>query len=341
VRAARLHGYKQGFVVEEIPDPDPGPGGVVVRIAGSGACHSDLHVRNGEMAGLPFPPFPWTLGHENAGWVETLGPGAAGFEIGEPVVVFGGWGCGLCRVCLGGDEQLCDVMRWGGIGAPGGYAERMVVPSTRHLVRLSGLDPVDAAPLTDAGLTPYRAVKKALGRLGPGSTAVAIGAGGLGHFGIQLLKGLSPAKVVVIDTLETKRALAADLGADLVIDPVATDAVAEITSFTAGEGAAAVLDFVGSDSTLKLAAGAVGRQGIVVLVGLAGGAVPFSFFSMSTEAELTTSDWGNRNELAEVVALAEQGRLHGRIERHALGAINTVFERLERGEIEGRAVLVP
>ena len=126
-----------------------------------------------------------------------------------------------------------------------------------------------------------------------------------------------------------------------MIDPLATDAVAEITAFTAGEGAAAVLDFVGSDSTLEIATGAVGRQGIVVLVGLAGGAVPFSFFSMATEAQLTTSDWGNCNELAEVIALAEQGRLQGRIERHALGAINTVFERLERGQIDGRAVLVP
>jgi propanol-preferring alcohol dehydrogenase len=341
LRAARLHGYKQDFVVEEIPDPEPGPGEVLVRIAGSGACHSDLHVRNGEMAALPFPPFPWTLGHENAGWVETLGPGATGFEIGEPVVVFGGWGCGLCRLCLGGEEQLCDVMRWGGLGAPGGYAERLVVPSTRHLVRLAELDPVEAAPLTDAGLTPYRAVKKVLGRLVPGTTVVAIGAGGLGHFGIQLLKALSPANVVAIDTLETKRALAVDLGADLVIDPLATDAVAEIASFTAGQGAAAVLDFVGSDSTLKTAAGAVGRQGIVVLVGLAGGAVPFSFFSIATEAELTTSDWGSRNELAEVVKLAEQGRLRGHVERHALADINAVFERLERGQIDGRAVLIP
>jgi alcohol dehydrogenase, propanol-preferring len=341
MRAAQLRGYKQDFAVEEVADPEPGPGQVLVRIGGSGACHSDLHVRSGEMAALPFPPFPWTLGHENAGWVEALGPGATGFELGEPVAVFGGWGCGLCRLCLGGEEQLCDVMRWGGMGPPGGYAEYLLVPSTRHLVRLATLDPVEAAPLTDAGLTPYRAVKKVLDRLVPGTTVVTIGVGGLGHFGLQLLKTLSPAKVVAIDTLEAKRALAAELGADLVIDPLATDAAAEVASFTGGDGAAAVLDFVGADSTLNIALGAVGRKGLVVLVGLAGGAVPFSFFAAASEVQLTTSMWGSRNELAEVIALAEQGRLHGHVERHPLTEINIVFERLQRGEVDGRAVLVP
>ena len=341
MRAARLYGYGQEFVIDEISDPEPGPGQVVVRIGGSGACHSDLHLRGGELAALPFPPFPWTLGHENAGWVAGLGPGTEGFEGGEPVVVFGGWGCGRCRVCLGGEEQLCDVMRWGGIGRPGGYAQYLLVPSTRHLVRLGSLDPVEAAPLTDAGLTPYRAVKKVLGRLVPGSTVVSIGVGGLGHFALQLLEVLSPARVVAVDTSETKRRLAADLGADLVLDPASTDAVDEIRAFTGGEGADAVLDFVGSDATLQTALGAVGRTGLVVLAGLAGGAAPFGFFSQATEAQLTTTYWGSRNELAELVALAEQGRVRSRIERYPLAEINTVFERLEAGLVDGRAVLVP
>ena len=302
MKAARLYGYGQDFVVEDLADPEPGLGEVLVRIGGSGVCHSDLHIRGGEMAALPFPPFPLTLGHENAGWVAALGEGAEGFEIGEPVAVYGGWGCGLCRVCLGGEEQLCDVMRWGGIGRPGGYAERFVVPAARHLVRLESLDPVDAAPLTDAGLTPYRAVKKVLGRLVPGSTAVSIGVGGLGHFGLELLKVLSPARVIALDTSESKRALAASLGADLVLDPSVDDAATEVMSFTRGVGAHAVLDFVGSDETLRLATQLAGRQGVVVLAGLAGGSVPFSFFGLAAEATLTTSYWGSRNELAELVA---------------------------------------
>ena len=341
MRAALLHAYNEDFSVETVADPEPGPGEVLVKIGGSGACHSDLHLRHGEMAALPLPPFPWILGHENAGWVAALGPGAEGFEAGEPVVVFGGWGCGRCRVCLGGEEQLCDVMRWGGIGRPGGYAEYLVVPSSRHLVRLSELEPADAAPLTDAGLTPYRAVKKVLGRLVPGTTAVVIGIGGLGHFGVQLLKELSPARLVAVDTSAVKRSLAADLGADLVVDPTAADGPSAIRDFTRGEGAAAVLDFVGSDATLQLALAVVARKGAVVLAGLAGGAAPFSFFSQATEAEVTTTYWGSRNELAELIALAEQGRVRGRVERHPLESINSVFERLAQGTIDGRAVLVP
>ncbi|HEY6533227.1 MAG TPA: NAD(P)-dependent alcohol dehydrogenase [Acidimicrobiales bacterium] len=341
MRAAQLHGYDQDFAIEEVPDPDPGPGEVVVRIAGSGVCHSDLHIRDGSMAALGLPPFPWTLGHENAGWVEALGPGATGVELGQPVAVFGGWGCGHCRHCLGGEEQLCDVTLWGGIGCPGGYAERLLVPSTRHLVPLGDLDPVDAAPLTDAGLTPYRAVKKGLAHLVPGTSVLSIGVGGLGHLALQLLQELTPARVIAVDPLPEKRALALSVGADVAIDPSESDVAAEVRSLTGGSGADVVLDFVGSDETLSGAVGAVAPQGLVVLVGLLGGATPFSFFSQAPEATLTTSYWGSRNELAEVIALAQRGRLACHVERHPLDDVNSVFTRLAHGEIDGRAVLVP
>ena len=340
MKAARLHGFSQDFVVEEIPEPEPGPGQVLVRVAGCGACHSDLHARSGGMGDRPRPA-PWTLGHESAGWVHGLGPGVHGVEEGEPVAVFGGWGCGQCGVCLTGEEQLCAVSHWCGIGADGGFAEYVVVPAARHLVRLGNLDPVAAAPLTDAGLSSYRAVKKVLPRLVPGSAALVIGVGGLGHYGIQHLKVLSPALVIAVDPAEHKRELAAELGADLVINPDTADAVGEIASFTASEGAAVVLDFVGTQSTLDTALAAVARKGAVVLVGLAGGSVPYSFFSMAAEAELMTSYWGTRQELREVIALAGSGLLQGRVERHPLDDINAVFERLERGDVDGRAVLIP
>lgn len=337
MKAARLHEFGGDFVVEEVPTPEPGPGEVRIRIGGAGVCHSDLHVRTGEI-----PVYlPALLGHENAGWVDAIGQGAEGVEVGEPVVVFGGWGCGRCRLCLGGQEQLCDVMRWGGIGPDGGYADFMIVPSTRHLLAAGDLDPALAAPLTDAALTPYSAVKKALPRLVPGTTAVMVGAGGLGQYGLQFLKLLSPATVVVVDSSADKRRFALDLGADQVVDPADTDATEQIKAASRGDGAAVAIDFVGADATMKLAASSLGPQGLFVLVGLAGGSFPFSFFSLPTQATLTSSTWGSRNELEEVLAMARTGRLVSTIEQHPLSDINDVFARLADGRIQGRAVLIP
>jgi propanol-preferring alcohol dehydrogenase len=340
MRAARLHVPGTPFVIEELPTPVPGPGQVLIRIGGAGACHSDLHVKAGDLPGLPLPQ---TLGHENAGWIEAFGPGAddQGFEVGDAVVVFGGWGCGHCRFCLGGQEQLCDTLLWGGMGPAGGYAEYLLVPSTRQLLTLGGLDPVLAAPLTDAALTPYSAVKKALPLLVPGTSAVLIGAGGLGQYGIQFLKMLSPATVVVIETDPAKRKLALSLGADVTIDPRAGGADEEVRAHTGGDGAAAVLDFVGIDATMALGVAALRPQGVFILVGLAGGSVPFSFLGVAAEASLTMSNWGSRNELEEVLSLAQRGDLVSNIEQHPLSAINDVFDRLDRGLIAGRAVLVP
>lgn len=340
MRAARLYEYGEPFRIDDVPQPEPGPGEVVVRIGGAGACHSDIHVKEGEIPGVP-PAMPAILGHENAGWVEALGPGATGYEAGEPVVVFGGWGCGLCRFCLGGQEQLCDTLRWGGLGPPGGYAEYLKVPSTRHLVRIGELDPATAAPLSDAGLTPYRASKRVVPNLFAGSSALVIGAGGLGHLAVQFLKLMTPAKVIVADISADKRRSALDLGADVAIDPGAGDAADQIREASGGEGAAAALDIVGTDETLALAAQCVGRQAQVVVVGLAAGTLPFSFFTWPSEATLTSSNWGTRNELEEVVALAQSGAITVQVERAPLEEINEVFSRLEQGKVDGRAVLVP
>ncbi|GAA4729950.1 NAD(P)-dependent alcohol dehydrogenase [Nocardioides endophyticus] len=340
MKAARLHEAGSDFVIEDVPTPEPGPGEVLIRIGGAGACHSDLHVKSGDIPGVAFPH---TLGHENAGWIESFGPGAEdnGFEVGDAVVVFGGWGCGHCRFCLGGKEQLCNTFLWGGMGPEGGYAEYMVVPSVRHLLQAGALHPAEAAALTDAALTPYSAVKKALPHLVPGTSAVLIGAGGLGQYGVQFLKLLSPAKVIVVDTDEKKRETASELGADVTVDPRDADAAEQIRAAAGEDGVAAVLDFVGIDATMALGAEAVDRLGIFVLVGLAGGSFPYSFFSFAAEAVMTTSNWGTRNELEEVLALAHSGRLVSAIEQHPLSAINEVFERLATGQVPGRAVLVP
>lgn len=339
MKAARLHAYGDPLHLDEVETPEPGPGEVLIRIASSGACHSDLHVMSGEMPILP--ELPWILGHENAGYVEALGPGAEGVDVGTPVLVWGGWGCGTCRVCRAGDEQVCDVLRWGGLGEPGGYAEYLVVPSTRNLITIEDLDPATAAPLSDAALTPYRAVKHALPWMVPGSTVVAIGVGGLGQYGVQFMKQLSGARVVAVDTAEDKRRLAEQLGADVTLDPTQVDVVAEIDGMTGGDKASVVIDFVGADPTMATAAASVGKQGLFVLVGLAGGSTPVSFMGLSPETTFRTSTWGNRNELAEVVDLARAGVITGEVEQHPLADINEVFERLERGEVAGRAVLNP
>lgn len=339
MRAARLHTYGEPLRIDEVDTPEPGPGEVLVRIASAGACHSDLHIISGEMPMVP--ELPWILGHENAGYVEALGPGASGVEPGAPVLVWGGWGCGTCRVCRAGDEQVCDPLRWGGIGQPGGFAEYLVVPSPRNLIAIDDLDPLTAAPLTDAALTPYRAVKHALPWMVPGSTVVAIGVGGLGQYGVQFMKQLSGTRVVAVDTAADKRALAEDLGADVTLDPAEVDVAAEIAGMTGGDKASVVIDFVGADATMATAAASVAKQGLFVLVGLAGGSTPVSFMGMESEATFRTSSWGNRNELAEVVDLARAGTISGEVETHPLEDINDVFDRLEAGDIAGRAVFNP
>lgn len=337
MKAARLHEFGKDFVIEEVPTPEPGPGEVLVRIGGAGACHSDLHIWSGERPHLT-PPL--TLGHENAGWIAALGDGVTGLDLEAPVVVYGGWGCGQCRLCLSGAEQICDNMRWGGVGKPGGYAEYLLVPHSRHLLGAGSLDPADAAPLTDAALTPYSAVKKALPRLVPGTTAVVIGAGGLGQYGIQFLKLLSPARVIVVDTSPQKRATAREVGADHVVDPLEPDALDQVRALTGPDGAAAVLDFVGIDSTMALGTEVLGRRGIFLLLGMAGGSAAYTFRAPA-EAVWTGSAWGNRNELEEVLALAQAGRLVSNIERRPLEEVNEVFRDLEAGRVQGRAVLVP
>ncbi len=222
MKALRLNAWKSDPVLEDVSVPEPSPGEVLVQVGGAGACHSDLHLMHEFEAGmLPWSP-PFTLGHENAGWVHTLGSGVTGFEPGQPVAVVGAWGCGSCAHCRAGLETYCErpdlapVPGGGsGLGLDGGMADYLLVPSARHLVALpDGLDPVQAAPLTDAGLTPYHAVRRSLPKLLPGSTALVVGGGGLGHLGVQVLKALTAARVIVVDPRSSARDLALGSGAD-------------------------------------------------------------------------------------------------------------------------------
>ncbi len=343
MRALQLLAWKQSPQLVDVPDPVPGPGQVVLRVAGAGACHSDLHLMHDFDAGQLAWGTPFTLGHENTGWVDELGDGVTGLEIGEPVAVYGPWGCGRCHRCRTGAENYCERQgalgaAGGGLGLDGGMAERMLVPHARHLVPLGALDPVRAAPLTDAGLTPYHAIKRSLPLLGPGSTAVVIGAGGLGHLAVQILSALCPATLVVVDTRAAARREAEVAGATHTLDSTPATAT-EIRAITSGRGADVVFDLVGSDATLALAAAVVRPLGHLTLVGIAGGSVPFSFYSIPYEASLATTYWGSLPELMEVLDLARAGRIAPVVETYPLDRALDAYDAMRNGCLTGRAVI--
>ena len=339
MKAAQLDAYNKPWVVRDVPTPEPGPGEVLVKVAGAGACHSDLSVMLGKFPIIT--EFPTILGHENAGRVAAVGPGVESLDEGQAVAIFGAWGCGACYYCASGLEHMCDESRWVGHGPPGGYAEYLLVPARRHLEPIGDLDPVMAACLTDAGLTSYRAVRRALARLVPGSLAVAIGIGGLGHLGLQCLKALTATRVVAVDTSTRARKLARELGADVALDPSGVDVVEAIKDLGEGEGADVVIDFVGNDATLAVAKQVVKRRSLIVIVGLGLGTLPYTFLDFPAEVDLCTAYWGSRSELSQVITLAREGRVTPIVERHPLDSINEVFDRLEEGKVRGRAVLIP
>jgi propanol-preferring alcohol dehydrogenase len=328
-----------------VPAPEAGPGQVVVRIGGAGACHSDLHLMHDFVDGVfPWGP-PFTLGHENAGWVDAVGAGVTSVEVGEPVAVYGPWGCGRCRRCRTGMENYCERQAelgaaGGGLGLDGGMAERMLVPDARLLVPLGDLDPVDAAPLTDAALTPYHAIARSRHLLVPGSTAVVVGVGGLGHMAVQILKAISATTVVAVDQSEAALSLARDSGADHAVRS-GPDAGAEVREITGGRGAELVLDVVGVDATLALAAAVVGQVGHLTIVGLGGGTLPVSFLGVPYEASVATTYWGTVPELSEVVALASRGLIQPTVHRVGLDGALAAYERMAAGTVEGRVVVVP
>ncbi|TXS01509.1 NAD(P)-dependent alcohol dehydrogenase [Streptomyces sp. adm13(2018)] len=330
--------------VVTLPDPEPGPGQVLLKITAAGVCHSDIAVMSLPAEQLSFP-LPLTLGHEGVGTVAALGAGAEGFAVGDAVAVYGPWGCGSCSSCAQGKENYCLRaaelgIRPPGLGAPGAIAEYMIVDSTRHLVPLGGLDPVRAVPLTDAGLTPYHAVKRSLPKLVPGSTVVVVGTGGLGHVAIQILRATTAARVVALDVTEEKLALARAVGAH---ETVLSDAgaAAAVRELTGGRGAEVVLDFVGAPPTVTAAGAMVGVEGDVTIVGLGGGTLPVGFGALPYEVSVASPYWGTRAELIEVLDLARTGAIDVHTETYTLDDAPKAYERLHEGRVNGRAVILP
>ncbi|MFW5964688.1 MAG: alcohol dehydrogenase catalytic domain-containing protein [Natronomonas sp.] len=331
MHAARFY-PGDGLRIEDVPKPEIGPGEVLVEVAACGVCHSDLHVMDGD---LPLVE-PRTLGHEVAGTVTETGDGVA-LDVGTEVAVFGGWGCRDCPVCARGDDQLCNLTNWLGIGNDGGYAEYLRVPTAEYCIPLEGLDPVEAAPLTDAALTAYRSLRKA--DLELGDSVAILGIGGLGEFGVQLAR-LSGYHTIAVDRDSAALDRAETLGADATVET--SGSVPREIREAAGEEVDAVVDFVGVDETLQWASNVLGPDGRLVLAGIGGGAIDFSWNPLvGSEVTYRTVQWGTPEELRSVLDLARQGRLETTVEEVALEDLPETFERLESGDIEGRAVVVP
>jgi propanol-preferring alcohol dehydrogenase len=338
MRAARLHQGAQQLVIEEVAAPSPVDDQVLVRVAGAGVCHSDLHVLDGMFDEQM--RYPVTMGHEIAGYVEAVGPRVRELEVGEAVVVMVGWGCGHCEWCVSGHEQICPLGDEAGATVDGGFAELVLVPHRRHVVRLGDVDPLTATPFGCAALCSYAAVKRVRPHLTGGSALVVIGVGGLGQFGIQFARAVSDGEIIALDTNESRLARARELGADhgLLAGAETAPAVAELTG---GRGAAAVIDFVGTDETLALGAKVVARRGLVALLGLAGGTVPFGFFLAAPEVSFTTVVAGTVLDLQEVVRIARTRGLESSTAIYPLEAINDALQALRAGRVEGRAIVRP
>jgi propanol-preferring alcohol dehydrogenase len=327
-----------------IPQPEPGPGEVLVRIGAAGVCHSDLHIIEAPAGAFPLP---MTLGHENAGWVEALGPGVDGWSPGEPVAIYGILGCGRCFACLRGRDNECRTVPVGGIGLSrdGGMAEYVVVPA-KQLLPIGELDVAQAAPLTDAGLTPYHAIDLARDVLRPGTTCVVIGVGGLGHMGVQILAATTSVRIIAVDLSDDALELASKLGAHHTVksDSDAATFVRELVGPAPG-GAEAVFDFVGVTPTVRLAASVVATGGRLMLVGLGGGSLQIkpgvADIGIPMETRVVVPFWGTRAELAEVIALARAGRVTAHLEQFPLARAHEAYDKLKTGALQGRGVVVP
>lgn len=344
-RAYRMTAWEQPPSLREVPAPAAGPGQVVVRVAACGLCHSDLAMMAmpgaiGEGLGWQIP---FTLGHESAGWVHEVGEGVAGFAVGDAVAVASPASCGACRWCLDGRENSCANGLVGrGYGRDGGLADLLLVDDVRGLLPIGGLDPVLAGPLTDAGATSFHAVRRVLPRLRDDGAVVVIGVGGLGGFMVQILRALSPARIVAIDPDPGRRELALRYGADEVLDGVGEGTGRMLGALLGPEGADAVLDVVGIDATIGCGVRALAPGGVFGLVGAAGGTLRKPWYgSLPRDGELFTFQGSDLSDARAVLDLAEQGRLTVDVVAFPLARVADAYAALEAGGLSGRVIVQP
>lgn len=341
MKAVRLHAYNQSPVVEEVPEPTiSGPFDVIVRIGGAGLCRTDLHIIEGQWVEKSGVTLPYTLGHENAGWVHAVGSAVSTVAVGDTVIVHPLITCGFCRACRAGNDMHCANSAFPGISTDGGMAT-FLKTTARAVVKLDpSLAPKDIAALADAGLTAYHAVKKAVPILYPGTKAVVIGAGGLGHIGVQCLRALTPAEVIVVDKSAEALELARGWGADHTVLADGGE-VTRVREITEGQGAEVILDFVGEGGALESGIAMLRRAGYYYVIGYGGRLVVPTIDIISTEINFIGNLVGTYNDLVELMALTAQGKVRLHTAVYPLEAALDAIHDLESGRLHGRGILVP
>lgn len=341
MKAVRLHQYGEYPRVEEVAEPKvSGPHDVLVRVGGAGVCRTDLHIIEGQFKDKSGVTLPYTLGHENAGWVEAVGSAVSTAAVGDTVIVHPQISCGFCRACRAGDDMHCSHAAFPGMDTDGGMAE-LLKTTARSIVKLDAhMAPKDIAALADAGLTAYHAVKKAASILYPGTKAVVIGAGGLGHIGIQCLKALTPAEIIVVDRSAEALNLARSWGADHTV-LVDGKQVASVRDITNGIGAEAIIDFVGEGGAIEDGISMLQRAGTYYIIGYGGVLSVPTIDVTGTEINFVGNLVGTYNDLVELMTLTAQGKVSLHTAVYPLDAANDALHDLDAGKLRGRAILVP
>jgi NAD+-dependent secondary alcohol dehydrogenase Adh1 len=341
MKAVQVVGYHTKLQLTEIPEPEiSGPLDVIIRIGGAGVCRTDLHVLEGQWEAKTGVGLPYTIGHENAGWVHAIGDAVTNVAVGDKVIVHPLITCGLCRACRFGDDVHCENSRFPGIDTDGGYADYLLT-SARSVVKIDdSLEPADVAALADAGLTAYHAVAKVARATRPGDVCVMIGAGGLGHIGIQVMKAISAATLVVVDRNQAALDLAREIGADVTV-LADGDQVAKVLELTGGHGAEAVVDFVGENGTTAQGVAMLRRAGNYYVVGYGENIDVPTIDVISTEINFIGNLVGSYNDLQELMALAADGSVTLHTTKYDLEDFQRALDDLENGLVRGRAILVP
>jgi NAD+-dependent secondary alcohol dehydrogenase Adh1 len=342
VKAVRLHRYHADPKIDDIPEPQlQGPLDVIVRIGGAGVCRTDLHILEGQWAAAMNPQLPYVIGHENAGWVHAVGDGVTNVAVGDTVILHPQPSCGLCRACRAGNDMHCTNAFFPGLSNNDGGMAEYLRTTARACVKLDpATNPADVAALADAGITAYHAVRKAAPVLWPGTTAVVQGAGGLGHIGIQCLAALTATRIVVVDKNPAALELAKQIGADetVLADGGQVDAVKDLTG---GEGATVVFDFVAEQGAENDAWAMTAPDGHQYVIGYGGQFSAPTLDFVANEKNVIGNIVGTFTDLAELMVLAQAGKVTLHTRRYRLDAALDALHDLDAGRVRGRAILVP